>query len=416
MSTSNLASGVPLDAVAQTYDQRRLDELSDADLLAAVGEIVAVPRERRADSFVLHAPLELTARSRLLPLIVPPARRLARLHLVAIAAQYEAFSAGVAPPPPLGSPVGETGLDELLLGIERGDLDLVDQAAVRLSETSIDPATVLHRLAPAVVPKTGAAAHAPIYLAFVHRSGGSGEALLPLLRPLVRDLAHQPDWRIRWVEEQVNVDGSQDDGPLPIDSGALFEALATGPRLGPAESTFIHPTMMLVDQGGLAESVLGHLVGRPSPDAARSVLRVAALSMVHDTADHAPYGWTHCLTLPQAVITLAPYLGPDDGGLAIAATHVLAFRSAFGTVDLVDDELVRPLPTDVLRARITALASAAATRHDAHIVKYALAVIEAAMADRDAAELYLTAGEHLLAVWDRNGGDPTDPLIGESPG
>ena len=127
--------------------------------------------------------------------------------------------------------------------------------------------------------------------------------------------------------------------------------------------------------------------------------------MLVDTPDHAPYGWSHCLTIPQAVLGIAPRLEDPDRALAVAATQVVAFRAALGRAPLPD----RP-PAGLPTVDPTELATAAATSHDAHVVKYTLACLDAAAADPAAADLYLAAARHLLDWWTATGGDPTDPL------
>src|ERR1043165_2338865 len=44
---------------------------SDLRLVEGVADVLATPREDPADSFVLHAPLELVARTALLPFVAP---------------------------------------------------------------------------------------------------------------------------------------------------------------------------------------------------------------------------------------------------------------------------------------------------------------------------------------------------------
>ena len=70
----------------------------------------------------------------------------------------------------------------------------------------------------------------------------------------------------------------------------------------------------------------------------------------------------------------------------------------------------RPPSPQTNRSEIEQLATNAGCRHDAHIVKYALAVIDASLADPPASGLDLQAGERLLEIWDDNGGDPADSL------
>lgn len=431
--TAGTVRGVDIAAVADAYDRRGLDRLSDHELVNQVAEVVASPRNQPADSFVLHAPLELVARSRLLPLVAPTARRRARLHLVALASAYEATGpplddpdhadhdpggeptagGGTAPAPPdaPGDAVGR-----LVASVDAGDLDATDRAARALASRPGDLTALVRRLATALTSRTAAAGHASIFLQYLATAGWAAPTLLPLLRPLARELARHPTWRIRWID---GLDDGRTGPSLEPTSYSLAERLASAPRPGPPGSTFIHPLMMQVDESGMAADLLGPVLTgtRASPiELERQILRTAALSMILDTAEHAPYGWTHTLTLAQAVLALRSNLDRPDRALAIAATQVLAFRAALGDVDLdpaaTDDEaaLADVAPDDVPPARIAALATAAATSHDAHIVKYALAVIDAARVDPAAAGLYVRAGERLLEVWDERGGDPTDPL------
>ncbi|MEL6985046.1 MAG: hypothetical protein AAFO29_21625, partial [Actinomycetota bacterium] len=88
-ATDGPLTAFPIDAIEASYDARGLDRLSDTELVEAVAAVVAEPREGPADSFVLHAPLELTARARLLARTPAPHRRMARLRLVSIAARYQ---------------------------------------------------------------------------------------------------------------------------------------------------------------------------------------------------------------------------------------------------------------------------------------------------------------------------------------
>ncbi len=418
-----LLDGIPVDGIEATYDARGLDRLSDGELVAAVAAVVAEPREGPADSFVLHSPLELTARARLLARTPASHRRLARLRLVSIAARYQQY-----PPAELATLDAATGtgiaagpgpadptVDAVLGAIDAGDLEGVDAAVQRLAASGPDPASILGPLAAAVAKRTAAAAHGPIFLATLAETPDHAPGWLPLLRPLTRELARRPDWAITWMDRAGSSDTATNDPE------ALFVALADPPRLGPPGSSFIHPLLMQVDAPGIADAVLGPIAGpgratpaRSDQDAANAITRIAALAMVRDDPSHAPYGWTHCLTLPQAILTLAPHIDRGDrpgSALVIAATQVLAFRAAQGSVTLdPNDELLTPADHATADARAEALIIEAARRHDAHIAKYILASLTAAATDPAASELHLTAAEHLLAVWDDLGPDPDDVL------
>lgn len=416
-----------LEGTAGGYDRRGLDRMTDAELVAAVVDVVSEPREGPANSFVLHAPLELTARARLLGLTPndPRLRRLARLRLVSIAARYQTYEParrrGAGHPD--GHPDGHDDLDRsadaIISAIVGGDLDGVD-AAVRAAAAApaVDGEVVralVDRLAPALIHRTAAAAHGSILLATLVEAPDQAPGWLPLLRPLARELARRPDWLLRWFGHIPSPEPKPGTEPDP---DALFGVLADPPRLGTPDSTFIHPTMMQVDAPEVAGDLLGPVAGpgrAVTTGARRALTRVAALAMVRDTTDHAPYGWTHCLTLPQAVLTLAPRLeAVGVPALAIAATLVLGFRASQASVPLdPGDALVRPAhpTTEVDRRRH--LVTEAARRHDAHVAKYLLAVLTEADRDPGAAHLYLRAGEHLLEVWDAGGPDPDDLLAAE---
>ncbi|MEM9517108.1 MAG: hypothetical protein AAGA42_19835 [Actinomycetota bacterium] len=390
--------GIAVSEVGDEYARRGLDEWSDSQISAAVADVVHVPRRDPADSFVLHAPLELEARLALLPFVAPDQRTLARQHLVAIAAQYEAFG------PPIDDltddvadlPNRANPQQWLLDAVTAGDLDDVDRAATAVSRGA-QPSQLAVALVDDVAPRTAAAAHAPIFLYHLRRVSPRGELTPSLLRPLARSLAQAPDWRVHWLDEHRAASSASLE--------SLDECLRSVPLLGLPGSDFIHPLLQQVDHNAEITEALGASVGRYSTDAARAVLRVAAASMLAEPPDHAPYGWTHCLTLPQALLGLAPVSQNPDRLLAMAATHVAAFRAALASrpLERVDVELGRPHSTQ------HDLATAAATSHDAHVVKYVLATFDAAAFDPDAAGLYLAAAQRLLDVWAERG-DPSDPL------
>ncbi len=417
---------IPVDGIEAAYDARGLDRLSDEQLVTAVAAVVAQPREEPANSFVLHSPLELTARARLLARTPASHRRLARLRLVSIAARYQqhppadlAVGTGTGTAVDAGSV--DPGIEAVLDAIDAGDLEGVDAAVQRLTASRPHPASILGPLATAVARRTAAAAHAPIFLATLAETPDHAPGWLPLLRPLTRELARRPDWAITWMD-RTGSDASPKDDNATVDPEALFVALADPPRLGVPGSSFIHPLLMQVDAPGVADAVLGPIVGLsragaptdPGQAGAKAVTRVAALAMVRDDPSHAPYGWTHCLTLPQAILTLAPHIDRGDhpgSALAIAATQVLAFRAAQGSVTLdPNDELLTPADPATAGARAEALIIEAARRHDAHIAKYILASLTAATTDPEASEVHLTAAEHLLSVWDGLGPDPDEVL------
>lgn len=91
--TSNPLLGLAEAELVDEYDRRRLGEIADHRLVELAAEIVGVPRVEvpaERSSFVLHAPLELMARSALLPYVGESERRRARLRIASLAAAYQA--------------------------------------------------------------------------------------------------------------------------------------------------------------------------------------------------------------------------------------------------------------------------------------------------------------------------------------
>ena len=80
-TTPNPLLGLDETELVDEYDRRGLGRVGDHRLVELAAEIVGVPRaEVPAErfSFVLHAPLELMARSALLPYVDDAGRRRAR--------------------------------------------------------------------------------------------------------------------------------------------------------------------------------------------------------------------------------------------------------------------------------------------------------------------------------------------------
>jgi hypothetical protein len=240
---------------------------------------------------------------------------------------------------------------------------------------------------------------------------------LGVVRGLARELARQPGWRIRWFEDST--DGGR---------RSLVDALVEAPSLGVPGSTFIYPIMRQVEESGLATQLLAESLRSTAADAGRDLCRIAAWSMLQEPVDHAPYGWTHCLTLSQSAVGLAGEGVTARTAVAVAATHVAGFRTALGQCHLdpdlrPDDPGVRGvdeaiaagpdvagaavwhLPDGALEAAFTVIATRAAVHHDAHFVKYTLACRHAADADPASERLFLAAAARLAGWWARQADD-----------
>jgi len=153
--------------------------------------------------------------------------------------------------------------------------------------------------------------------------------------------------------------------------------------------------------------------------------------MLLEPWEHAPYGWSHCLTMPQAVLGVAGHATSAVAARAVAATFVAGFRASLATVTLDTPWTPRRPPGDLeamlrhdpeqaaasvwhadddrLEQIRVVLATWASSRHDAHLVKYTLACLDAADRDRSHQRLFLAAGAKLLAYWVLHP-DPDDAL------
>jgi hypothetical protein len=391
------------------------EQISDTRLVAQVGEVLAVPRTDQADSFVLHAPLELVARAALLPYVQPVHRVHARRQITAIAEQFEDFGPPVPEPASAEFATTTDAAVRLVAAIDRGELNDIDAAARWLGRAAT-PGELPALLSADVVTRLAAAGHAPIFLYQLPRIAPRGEVSGELLRGLARELGRAPDWRLHWLDERS-------DGPA-VSADELFDAIAGTPlgTLAPGATPFIYPLMARVDEPGIAAGQLRGVVnGAPVRDRALAVLRAAAWSMLLEPGDHAPYGWTHCLTLPQAVLALAPGSLDASTALAVAATYVVAFRSALAQNPLtaeyapadpglpIPEALAGPpavaaaaawhLPVAEYPDLVGELATRASVHHDAHLVKYTLACLDAAAADPAHRRLYLSAAASLVGWW-----------------
>ena len=367
-------------------------------VIAQAAARIAVPRRSPADSFVLHAPLELLGRAGLLPFVHDGARAEALDRIQQLADEYEAADDPVGPPVDASFEDPSAATARLIAAIEAGDLDEVDTIATWLGDHSSHH-ELRGLLGEYVVPSLAAAGHAPIALSLLPRVA-DGRLPATLLRGPLREIARHPGWRLTWFEStQPTTRDATHEAAAPL---SLFDALATVPRLGIPGNAFIHPLMSQVEQSGVAERLLAPVIGdRCDVTAARHTLaRVAAWSMINDDPAHAAYGWSHCLTMPSAVMDLVGLGVSTRTGLAVAATHVAGFRAALSNVELAEPGL----DAGALRAEpeVRDLATFAALHHDAHLVKYTLACLHAAADDVAMRPLYLLAAQHLADWWRAN--------------
>jgi hypothetical protein len=383
---------------------------SDAVLIQAVAASIATPKAQINSSFLLHAPLELLARAWLLPLVPSHRRGDARRRIAEIAARYAAEGpeieskrkAYVTP---------DAALSELSTALQVGDADAADSALLFLT-----PRIPIERfrttLAEPILPLLGAAGHAPILLMLLEGAAGRFSESCVLLRSPLRALALEANRRLTWMEAAGGPDGTF--------APSLFDCLAA-PLPVETPSNSIASTMLAIERGGYAARILAAATnGVTAPTARRTLLRVAALSMLLDDPVHAPYGWTHCFTLPQAILSLEDVASDATRVIRIAATHSLGFRATLGSVPLrypfAPERRAGSMPplrepsdaaaavfnarADQRRSMRAQLVERAAIHADAHLVKYTMACLTAADRDPQESALYLAAAAYLGAWWD----------------
>ena len=386
----------------------------DAQLVDAVASALETPRASlQPSSFVLHAPLELLARAALLPFVSLEARAGARHRIAQIAARY-AREGEPAPEAPATPGAGQASV-ALALALEQGQPEAAVAAldGVLAERGALEARRLVFDL---TLDRLGAAAHTPILLAELPRVVDRVHHVGRLLRAPLRTLASAPAARLSWhlaLDHEPSLGEDQ--------ACALLRQRLASPARATAEASSIASTMQAVERSGQARALLGDLVASLSPRAAeRELLRLAAWSMLQDSADEAPYGWTHCLTLPLGVLGNVDVSARPRHCVAVAATYVLGMRATRGAARL---DPARVPPATAIRslagaappvaaavawhtplversALVTTLASRAAVHHDAHVAKYTLACLGATERDPAAAPLYLSAAAYLQAWWD----------------
>jgi len=408
--------GIDPDDVAAGYRARGLAALSDEQLFTLAASVVAIPKREPANSFILHAPLELLARRALLHFVAPDRRAAVREQIVRVAAQYEraAEPLEVATDRSFSSPAaaGAAFAD----AAAARDLETVDAAAAYIGEHATTDDVL--ELAGTTVGSLAAAGHANIYFLLLARTAWSSRAALTLLRPLAREVARYPEMRVEWLDDVPVLGVNHPDAETE-----LAGALAATPRLGLPGTDFVFPTVHQVDAGGQARAIVEPHLPADLRAASRAIQRVAAQSMLQDDPKFAPYGWTHCLTLSQAAVGVRHWVDDPVHAAAIAATYVVAFRAAEGAhavdagyapprpgiaaLDALDDEpgvaagAVFHASDEELAAVVPELAARGGSHDDAHVAKYTLACFDAAASDPAARRLYLAAAAYLRAWWAR---------------
>ncbi len=391
---------------------------SSSDALDHAATAIAAPREEPGDSFVLHAPLETLARIGLLDHAADDDRSRILDRIGSIADLYASYDAWDAP----GGIAAFAGVEDarsaLVGSLAASDFDGVD-AAVGWLTTHLDAGELIRAVVDPILPSLAAAAHGSIFLYLLPRVAARNLPAATMLRTTAHELARRPELRLTFVDDLPAVSAMSS-----ADAGAELERRLVRPASVSPGSNFIFPVMDAVERNGLAADVTADLAGSLSVrDARHALLRTAARSMLQDDRNHAPYGWSHCLTMPQATLGVADAAERPEAAIAIAATYVLGFRSALGSTTIDPAWMPEPptsgssssldLDTDLDHAVAQAwhaavadrpaiwrqLAGHAGAHEDAHLAKYTLACLDATRGDPSHEHLYLAAAAHLNAWW-----------------
>ncbi|MDH3681148.1 MAG: hypothetical protein OEV40_14510 [Acidimicrobiia bacterium] len=375
---------------------------------------ISVPRLDEGDSFIIHAPLEVLARSALLTLVSPEGRRAVLDRIDQTAVSYADWGPPIERQPRHTDSLTADPVGVLDRALRNGDADGADDAITWLS-AHLDTDELVLVLADPILPSLAVAAHGPILLYLLARAAPRSLPAASLARTTIHELVRHPDWRLSWHTEAPPA-----QHPEP---SAELERRLVGPDLAEQPpSSFIYPTMGTTERTGLATAALADLTDTISVGSARGILLpIAAHSMLQDDPQHAPYGWSHCLTMPQAALGIARALDEPRHAVAVAATYVLGFRASLRSVVLALDHVPEPAevppeelvlappstaagaawhaPPDRRPALWRALATHAAPHRDAHLAKYTLACLDATRADPGRHPLYLAAAAYLNAWW-----------------
>ena len=409
----------------------RIENLSDHAVLMHCLDLIRDGTSGRS-SFELHTPLELMARYRLLPWVEGEHRHTARVQMLATALDFRR----VAEPFPatLGPSVARASVSV--------DALWRDIAAALRTPRPDDLQTVARQLGDRILANVGGAGHGHLLLAFAREADGwACERLVLHLRSFVE-----------WFASDEATDGAallEDLQPLAaakrVEDVAGFLA-AVPKNSAESEHGGIRGIVDRARQTGFDCQVTTDTYARPLPRCVAALEAAARFMLLED--DELEYGWSHCLTLPEAACTLAE--NATEGGAelptAVAVSYVAAFVSALRsgaplppladggaprmkepaatTQELRDaltgNDALHAAPAVALRlseaeatSAWTLICSLSSVRPDAHLVKYAFACLRCANRSQHP-RLFLAAAAKLLAAWlvrYPEGTKPADLLI-----
>lgn len=421
-------SGIDPKHIVDEYERRDLDGLSDANLCQQVAAIFASPPAKGFSSFSLHAPLELMARAGLMPLVDPRQRALARLQLVASAAKFETETTPVAPPPKIKAfPDPQTAQGEFLGAFKKGDAGGLEAIVLQYA-SQFGTASLVHLLTPLALPTMTGASHSHIGLWLLLRHARTSDiADASLLRAAARALAGGAGSQLKSFGG-MHIEGTERLAQAPADvEREVLDKLANPPK-GKLGGTGMFGLISGGEATGNADTLFGDFIRHDLTDeqidaAFRAVLRACAHNMLQHDPTHAKFGWSHCLTLPQAACGLSSLNMQRKLALAASLVWIIAYRSTLsdraldfgwqpeklqGSVSLAEALATSPNaaasrvwyadPAELAAIKQT-LATEAAIRGDQHLVKYTRAALDMVSFDPTHEQLYLAAAAHLCGVW-----------------
>jgi hypothetical protein len=307
MGTSNCHRIGSIDPknVVDEYKDRALGELSDAELFDQVCPIVARPPVRGLTSFTLHAPLEVMARYGLMRLVDPSDRELARLQMVASAAVY-GHQVDLMPDPArvYSFPDANTAAAELASIFTSGDADGMEALVLSVA-LQFGTKSLVNLLTPLALPTLTGASHSHIGLWLLLRHAEpAGVENASLLRAAARALAADPTGQMKSFQG-MSIEGSQRLKTPPEQVSKEILDKLSDPAKGTLGGQSIRELVEAGEKTSNVDTLFGDFIRRdlsqPQIDAAfRAVLRVSAHSMLQHDLEHAKFGWSHCLNLPQS--------------------------------------------------------------------------------------------------------------------
>lgn len=210
-------------------------------LIHECASALGTPRLDPADSFVLHAPLELLARVGLLRHVADDSFDAAYSRISELGALYTNAYQPYAPADLADGADTSSAKDaqsicaQLTNSIQAGDLEATDLAARHFGEYT-SPDDLAGLLGAFVLPRLSAAAHGAIALFLFPKTKDIATIRADILRGTMRELARHPEAILNWPAALEAPDG-------PGEADVLAKAVANTKRIDTPDSNFIWPMM-----------------------------------------------------------------------------------------------------------------------------------------------------------------------------